>query len=312
VSQRREALIARYRVLSIERIRVIRSRLEAVAAGDPEVLAEVKRELHTLKGDSHLLGFVRLGEVAHACEERLEDPLGLDAAAHALADALDAVRTALRDETTARSVLDEGLKPTLDALLAATTTAPAPPAEAPGAREVAPATQVPAPPAPPAAEPRPAAEPVPVAKPAAEPTPVAEPTLVAERKPIAVTKPIAAPKPPAEPTPGEPKPAPVPVPQPSQGDMRWIHVSAHDVDLVCERLSALHADLGRIHAALRSIASTSRDTMHDVERLRADLDEIVSSAWALRLAPVYPTLAELGEHALDRPGPWQAAERPDR
>jgi len=80
---------------------------------------------------------------------------------------------------------------------------------------------------------------------------------------------------------------------------RWIHVSAHDVDLVCERLSALHADLGRVHAALRSMASLTRDTMHDVERLRADLDEIVSSAWALRLERVYPTLAELGEHALE-------------
>jgi chemotaxis protein histidine kinase CheA len=68
---------------------------------------------------------------------------------------------------------------------------------------------------------------------------------------------------------------------------------------VCERLSALHADLGRIHAALRPVLANERDTMHDVERLRADLDEIVSSAWALRLAPVHPTLAELGEHALE-------------
>jgi two-component system sensor histidine kinase and response regulator WspE len=43
----------------------------------------------------------------------------------------------------------------------------------------------------------------------------------------------------------------------------------------------------------------ARDTMHDVERLRADLDEIVSSAWALRLAPVHPTLAELGDYAME-------------
>jgi chemotaxis protein histidine kinase CheA len=80
---------------------------------------------------------------------------------------------------------------------------------------------------------------------------------------------------------------------------RWVHVSARDVDVVCERLSALHADLGRIHATLRGMLAQARDTLHDVERIRADLDEIVSSAWALRLAPVHPTLAELGEHALD-------------
>jgi len=78
-----------------------------------------------------------------------------------------------------------------------------------------------------------------------------------------------------------------------------MYVNAHDVDVVCERLSALHADLGRIHATLRGMLSQARDTMHDVERLRADLDEIVSSAWALRLAPVHPVLAELGDHALE-------------
>jgi chemotaxis protein histidine kinase CheA len=69
--------------------------------------------------------------------------------------------------------------------------------------------------------------------------------------------------------------------------------------VVCDRLSALHADLGRIHAALRGVLGHARDTMHDLERLRSDLDEVVSSAWALRLSPVHPTLAELGEHALE-------------
>ena len=71
------------------------------------------------------------------------------------------------------------------------------------------------------------------------------------------------------------------------------------VDAICERLSALHADLGRIHASLRGLLAGARDTMHDIERVRADLDEIVSSAWALRLAPVHPTLDELGQHALE-------------
>jgi chemotaxis protein histidine kinase CheA len=98
---------------------------------------------------------------------------------------------------------------------------------------------------------------------------------------------------------GEP-PAPPPRPAaPPAEASRWMYVNAHDVDAVCERLSALHADLGRIHATLRGMLSHARDTMHDVERLRADLDEIVSSAWALRLAPVHPTLAELGDHALE-------------
>jgi len=235
VSQRREALIARYRVISLERLRTIRGRLPGVAEANVEALAEVRRELHTLKGDSHLLGLVRIGEVAHACEERLQDPRGLADAADAIARALDAVKLALRDEASDRSASDEVLRAALGELAAG----------APAARPAEPA-----PPPPVAPEPAPA------------PAPRAAPATRGETS-------------------------------------RWIHVNAQDVDLVCERLSALHADLGRIHAALRGMLSGARDTMHDVERLRADLDEIVSSAWALRLAPVHPTLAELGDHAME-------------
>ena len=235
MSQRREALIARYRVISLERLRTIRGRLPGVAEANVEALAEVRRELHTLKGDSHLLGLVRIGEVAHACEERLQDPRGLADAADAIARALDAVKLALRDEASDRSASDEVLRAALGELAAG----------APAARPAEPA-----PPPPVAPEPAPA------------PAPRAAPATRGETS-------------------------------------RWIHVNAQDVDLVCERLSALHADLGRIHAALRGMLSGARDTMHDVERLRADLDEIVSSAWALRLAPVHPTLAELGDHAME-------------
>jgi two-component system, chemotaxis family, sensor kinase CheA len=309
VSQRREALIARYRALSIERVRSIRSRLDGVAAGNTEVLAEVRRELHTLKGDSHLLGFVRIGEVAHACEERLIDPLDLVAAARALADALDAVRGALRDETTPRAVIDEQMLATLQALAVAPAAAQATPAAGPEAGKPVPASPV---------APGPAAPEAPTAAPAASSgtpgptaaTSVVTPEAAAQPAPTAAQPaPTAAqPAPPAHPAPpaaqpaaaaGAAKPAADQSQAPRSESSRYIHVNAHDVDLVCERLSALHADLGRVHAALRGFASLTRDTMHDVERLRADLDEIVSSAWALRLAPVYPTLAELGEHALD-------------
>jgi two-component system, chemotaxis family, sensor kinase CheA len=255
VSTRREALIARYRVLSIDRIRAIRSRLGGVAAGDHEALAHVRRELHTLKGDSHLLGLVKIGEVAHACEERLQDPDDLQAASHALVRALDSVKIALRDETTERSVIDDLLRRAIASLNE--------PAQA--------RSELPAP------EPEP---PVWVPARAAEPAPVPTPAPAQDTsEPAALPAPRAA-APPDEVT-------------------RWIHVNAHDVDAVCERMSALHADLGRIHAALRTMPGVGRDTMHDVERLRADLDEVVSTAWSLRLAAVHPTLAELGDHALE-------------
>lgn len=232
MNPRREALIGRYRVISLERLRTIRSKLAGVAVGDTDALAEVRRELHTLKGDSHLLGMTRIGEVAHACEERLLDPRGLADAAEAIAHGLDAVKEALQDEAPDRTASDELL--------------------ARARRELGPAL-APAPLAPP-------------------PAPAPPPAL---------------------------EPAPPKVTDNSRHDqIRWVHVNAHDVDIVVERLSALHADLGRIHAALRGLLAGARDTMHDVERLRADLDEIVSSAWALRLAPVHPLLADLADHAL--------------
>jgi len=330
VSQRREALIARYRVLSIERCRLLRSRLEAIAAGNPDVLAEVKRELHTLKGDSALLGFTRISEVAHACEERLLDQADLVEASRLLGDALDAVKAALRDETTDRTVLDEGLLSTL-AALALPTTPPAAHGAVPAAQEdvatkpvaVAPAAPQAAPPqaAPPQAAPPQAAPPQAAAPATAAPVTTAPVTTAPVTAAPTTVTPAAAPIPqvtattlanapaaqkPSSATAGsaaEPAAAQKPAtaqPQATQAESsRWIHVNAHDVDLVCERLSALHADLGRIHAELRGNPAISRDTMHDVERLRADLDEVVSSAWALRLTPVSSTLAEMGDHALE-------------
>jgi two-component system chemotaxis sensor kinase CheA/two-component system sensor histidine kinase and response regulator WspE len=255
VSHRREALIARYRAISLERLRVIRARLDGVAAGNAEALADVRRELHTLKGDSHLLGLVRIGELAHACEGRLQDP-DLEGAARAVGAALEAVKAALRDEVTDQAEIDEQLRQALAALTGPERDEPA---RAPAARDR---------------------------------------TASSTSPPPARGEPASAPSANA-PTASAPRETAAPEPALRAESSRWMYVNAHDVDVVCERLSALHADLGRIHATLRGMLSHARDTMHDVERLRADLDEIVSSAWALRLSPVHPALAELGEHALE-------------
>jgi chemotaxis protein histidine kinase CheA len=260
VTPRSAALVARYRVISLERVRAMRARLDAVSDGNPEALAEVKRELHTLKGDSHLLGMVRIGEVAHACEERLQDPSQLATAGRALARALDVVKAALYDETDSRAAFDGALR---NAIVELAT--------------------------------RPDIEAV---EPAAQPEPIERAAPQPDQPAAAAPVPAAATAPPE---PRAPEPAARAPTSPSETS-RWVHVNAHDVDTVCERLSALHADLGRIHASLRGLLSNARDTLHDVERLRADLDEIVSSAWALRLAPVYPALAELGDHALELAG----------
>jgi two-component system chemotaxis sensor kinase CheA len=271
VSQRREALIARYRTISLERLRAIRTRLEAVAEGNTEALADVRRELHTLKGDSHLLGLVQIGKVAHACEERLLDPRTLVSAVRVFGDALEAIRLALREDGDEHAIEDS----LAAALALLTTPAPELAALAAAARDAAAAAGDGAP------------------ETAGDDPGVAEAEIAALGGPY------------EEPTPDQlathlrpPKPSARKSADRREAS-RYVHVSARDVDLLCERLSALHADLGRIHATLRGVLAEARDTMHDVERLRSDLDEIVSSAWALRLSPVHPTLAELGEYALE-------------
>jgi two-component system chemotaxis sensor kinase CheA len=248
VSQRREALLSRYRAISLERLKSIRSRLGAVGDGNADALGDIRRELHTLKGDSHLLGQVLIGKVAHACEERLLDPRTIGSGIRVIGDALEAIRHALRDEV-ADAAAEDGLRAALAALAAA-------------APELAAA-----------ASPDPASD-APADEPYEDPTPE---QLARLRPASPAAKQDAA----------------------RAQTSHWIHVNAHDVDVVCERLSALHADLGRIHTALRGVLGGARDVMHDIERVRTDLDEIVSSAWALRLAPVHPTLADLGEHALE-------------
>jgi two-component system, chemotaxis family, sensor kinase CheA len=291
VSSRREAFIARYRVISLERLRVIRARLEEVAAGSADALADVRRELHTLKGDSHLLGMVRIGEVAHACEERLLDPGPIEASARAIVVALDAVRAALRDEASEQAVIDEGLRPVLAALSGASSA----PGAAPG-RTVASASPEPEPPRPNApsasgpAAPSAAAGQAPGAR---EERDAPDTRVTRDARPTRDARD-------ASPAPGDAGPAPGAVTaRPAGETTRVIYVNAHAIDVICERLSALHADLGRVHSTLRGMLAAGRDTLHDLERMRGDLDELVSSAWALRLAPVHGTLAELGEHALE-------------
>ena len=290
MSSRREALIARYRVISLERVRSIRARLDAASEGNAESLADIRRELHTLKGDSHLLGLVRIGELAHACEERLQDQAQLATAARALGRALDVIKNALRDEGPDQTATDVALRNAIQELAHPPATAGAPPpvAGSPGsAAGAVPARhELPSNPGDPAER----AGPTPRAVSAAAPAPAA-PTAAAIHATTTAS--------PADAAAASTKPAARRSTNGPSERSRWIHVNAHDVDAVCERLSALHADLGKIHASLRGMLSGARDTMHDVERLRADLDEIVSSAWALRLSPVYPALAELGEHALE-------------
>ena len=107
---RREALIGRYRAGSMDRLKRLGVTLLELADGakDAEKVKEVARELHTLKGESRMLGFARTAEVTHQIESFFlaarDDEGGVPkAACMAVVGALEGLKRAVAEER------DEGL-----------------------------------------------------------------------------------------------------------------------------------------------------------------------------------------------------------
>lgn len=72
MTQAREALLARFRAGLIQRVRTTQRLVEAFqTTRDPESLRHGLGELHTLKGESRMLGLAELAELAHALETEL-------------------------------------------------------------------------------------------------------------------------------------------------------------------------------------------------------------------------------------------------
>jgi len=72
LTQPREALLARFRAGLVERVRTTQRLVDAFqSTSDPESLRQALGELHTLKGESRMLGLADLAELAHALETEL-------------------------------------------------------------------------------------------------------------------------------------------------------------------------------------------------------------------------------------------------
>jgi chemotaxis protein histidine kinase CheA len=125
LSQAREALLARFRAGLLERVRSSQRLVGAYqATSDPENLRHALGELHTLKGESRMLGLAEISELAHA----LETELGTAQRFSLALGAFDAMLSAL---TTPGS--DGAVREALISLRGAerTTSVPAPPAATP-------------------------------------------------------------------------------------------------------------------------------------------------------------------------------------
>lgn len=67
---RRNSLLGRFRSISLDRLRTIFTGFDRLESGlDETTLDEIRRELHTMKGEARMLGLARLGEVVHQVEE---------------------------------------------------------------------------------------------------------------------------------------------------------------------------------------------------------------------------------------------------
>jgi chemotaxis protein histidine kinase CheA len=72
LSEPREVLLARFRAGLVERVRTTQRLVDAFqSSSDPESLRQALGELHTLKGESRMLGLAELAELAHALETEL-------------------------------------------------------------------------------------------------------------------------------------------------------------------------------------------------------------------------------------------------
>jgi chemotaxis protein histidine kinase CheA len=72
MSQPREELLARFRAGLVERVRVTQRLVdEFQATSEPDSLRQALGELHTLKGESRMLGLAELSELAHVLENEL-------------------------------------------------------------------------------------------------------------------------------------------------------------------------------------------------------------------------------------------------
>ena len=72
MTQPREALLARFRAGLVERVRTTQKLVDAFqTTSDPDDLRQALGELHTLKGESRMLGLAELAELAHALESEL-------------------------------------------------------------------------------------------------------------------------------------------------------------------------------------------------------------------------------------------------
>lgn len=321
MSAAQRQLLQRFRASAVARLRRIAQQLSAYARGEnnDSPLVEIARELHTLKGESRMLGLRAVSSIVHGAETALEQagarrPESSREPYEHVAQALEQTAHVLQDDPGADAAYVEALEPARSelqraeaAMTATTAGSPATPTP-PSSRSLRTANQ--------SASPAPASD-------AAAPLPAGP----------------ASPAPPPSPERGKSDENPASLSETTevagtllqQGE-RWIQVKADRIDALCGTIAELSAGLRalRTHArrtvqsapriasdeaspsaspstdllgnepsAEAAAAADARSLLEEFERLQTQLEGIESAAWALRLVQIEPSLHDLARHAKD-------------
>lgn len=288
MNERRRALLARFRAGSTERIRRIEATLASLRGGSGEIeaeaLRELGRELHTLKGESNMMGMTAVGAALHAVEGLLHGDEGPAPEAIALIEgALDRIGAGIQG-----TLLDDAavLAALVEEIAAFTAPRSRGPTTARSAAVAAARDEL--------------RGPVTAARPD-----VGGPASLraSSREEARASAPQPA--------------APVAAPAPEKAGERWVQIEAGRVDELCERISGFATDFRSLSAQLAGLGARGSSEVgedlapfraalrvigEEFDRCRARLDDITDVSWSLRLSPVEPMLGDLARHARELAG----------
>lgn len=302
-------LVQRFRASAADRLRrgarnlLAHTKREASAPA----LKELARELHTLKGESRMLGLRAISVAIHRAEDTLE--LGstqavalAQAAFEFLAQALDQLASLLaegrdsdQDYASALTDTHQSLEQA-EAALANISTGPPEKPKTPGSQslpDIGVTDEQTAVAPPPTAFSSPSGSAAPQPKGSVVPV-AAVAGILSEMAPSAASLGL-------DPTASA---APVRVtPRPDRQE-RWIQVSADRIDTLCGTIAEISSVLRTLHIRSKTQLAgdgapspEARSFHEDFDRCRAQLDEIESAAWALRIIQIEPQLHDLARHA---------------
>ena len=297
--------MGRYRSISLERIRQVKLVLLDAEAGsvDEVSLAEIRRDLHSLKGDSRLIGEVDISHAVHAAEDVLlkAGKVPGPEEAQLICDVLEVVATyigAVGDPETRERDLEaaKNLQVGKNAVGEGATPAASEAGPTTAAGESKVATAVAAAPS----------ESVPdtVTEVSSSKKKKKKGANGASRGARSATTPGDADDAGAATSEGAGEVVARPEGSVDEGPERdrWVQVNTQRIDDICEQLSDFSTEFGALWTVFQRLdddgnAQDRRTMAEHFSRCHALLDDVTTAAWALRLVPVQGALEELANHA---------------